>query len=52
VDDAVQKGAKLLVGGSSVKIPGYEKGHYFQPTLLIDVTPDMKIAQEEVFGPG
>lgn len=51
VKDAVAKGARLLHGGSRFKHPKYPQGHYFQPTLLVDVTPEMKIAQNEVFGP-
>lgn len=51
IDDAVRKGARLLVGGSPYIHPKYPRGNYFQPTLLVDVTPDMKIAQNEVFGP-
>ncbi|WP_314034582.1 aldehyde dehydrogenase [Dietzia sp. CH92] len=46
---AVEQGAKVAFGGG---IPeGADKGWYVEPTLLIDVTPDMEIAQEEVFGP-
>ncbi|KAL6949826.1 Meiotic Sister-Chromatid recombination aldehyde dehydrogenase [Hanseniaspora vineae] len=51
VQDAVSKGARLLHGGSRYQHPKYTMGHYFQPTLLVDVTPDMDIAQNEVFGP-
>ena len=51
VKDAVSKGARLLLGGSRYQHPKYPNGNYFQPTLLVDVTPDMKIAQNEVFGP-
>lgn len=51
INDAVAQGAKLLAGGSRVEHPKYPKGHYFQPTLLVDVTPKMRIAQEELFAP-
>ncbi|KAG0660293.1 Meiotic Sister-Chromatid recombination aldehyde dehydrogenase [Monosporozyma unispora] len=51
IKDATSKGARLLAGGSRFKHPKYPNGNYFQPTLLVDVTPDMKIAQNEVFGP-
>ena len=51
VDDAVSQGAKCLVGGNRLQHTKYPKGHYFSPTLLVDVTPNMRIAQEEVFGP-
>ncbi|RPB10085.1 ALDH-like protein [Morchella conica CCBAS932] len=51
IHDAVQKGAKCLVGGKRYLHPKHPKGHYFSPTLLIDVTPDMLIAQNETFAP-
>ncbi|KAG5982938.1 hypothetical protein E4U55_001074 [Claviceps digitariae] len=51
IEDAVLKGARLLAGGSRFIHPDYPKGHYFQPTLLVDVTPTMKIAKQECFGP-
>lgn len=51
IQDAVSKGAKLLSGGSRFSHPKYPQGHYFEPTLLVDVTPDMDIAHNEVFGP-
>lgn len=51
IDEAVSKGAKCLVGGKRYTHPKHPKGHYFQPTLLIDVTSSMQIAQEELFAP-
>lgn len=51
VEEAVQKGARLLAGGKRYVHPRFPQGHYFTPTLLADVTPDMQIAQEECFGP-
>ncbi|CAK7223846.1 Meiotic Sister-Chromatid recombination aldehyde dehydrogenase [Sporothrix curviconia] len=51
VDDAVRKGARLLAGGRRYVHPRFPHGHYFTPTLLADVTPEMAIAQEECFGP-
>ncbi|KAL5606351.1 hypothetical protein BROUX41_002768 [Berkeleyomyces rouxiae] len=51
VADAVAKGATLMAGGKRYVHPEYPKGHYFQPTLLVNVTPAMKIANEECFGP-
>jgi acyl-CoA reductase-like NAD-dependent aldehyde dehydrogenase len=51
INEAVAQGARLLVGGKRYKHPKYPKGHYFSPTLLVDVTPEMKIAQEELFSP-
>ncbi|MBO9593113.1 MAG: aldehyde dehydrogenase family protein [Niabella sp.] len=47
VEDALEKGATLLTGGK--KVPG--KGYYFQPTVLTGVTANMKVMQEESFGP-
>lgn len=51
IADAVTEGAKLLVGGKRYLHPKYPHGHYFQPTLLIDVLPSMRIASEELFAP-
>lgn len=48
LDDAVAKGAEVVTGGA---IPDNLRGAYFEPTILIDVTPNMRILQEEVFGP-
>ncbi len=45
IDDALRKGAKLIVGGKSLG------GNFFEPTLLRDVTTDMIITREETFGP-
>lgn len=47
VDDAKSKGAEILVGGT--KIDG--KGYYYSPTILTDVTSEMRVANEETFGP-
>jgi len=51
VEAAVKDGARLLVGGQRLNHPVHHSGHYFQPTLLVDVTPGMTIANEECFGP-
>jgi acyl-CoA reductase-like NAD-dependent aldehyde dehydrogenase len=51
ISDAVSKGARLLSGGSRYPHPQFPKGHYFAPTLLVDVTPLMTIAQTELFAP-
>jgi acyl-CoA reductase-like NAD-dependent aldehyde dehydrogenase len=47
VEDAVRKGARVMVGGKRLDRPG----NYFAPTVLADCTPDMRIMQEETFGP-
>lgn len=43
-------GATLRLGGAPLKVPGLV-GQFYQPTVVDDVTPDMAIAREEVFGP-
>lgn len=47
VSDAVERGARVVAGGKR----GEGEGLYFEPTVLVDVTPDMAIMQEELFGP-
>jgi succinate-semialdehyde dehydrogenase/glutarate-semialdehyde dehydrogenase len=51
VDDAVGKGATVVVGGSRLEGPGFDQGCFFAPTILSDVTPGMLICSEETFGP-
>jgi malonate-semialdehyde dehydrogenase (acetylating)/methylmalonate-semialdehyde dehydrogenase len=51
IEEAVAHGAKILVDGRHAKVIGRENGYWLGPTILDHVTPDMKIAQEEVFGP-
>ena len=48
VASAVKQGARLLCGGKRVHA---EQGNFFEPTILADVTPEMDIAREELFGP-
>jgi succinate-semialdehyde dehydrogenase/glutarate-semialdehyde dehydrogenase len=48
VADAVDKGAKILIGG---KRPEGLEGAYYEPTLLTNITKEMRVWQEEVFGP-
>ena len=47
VEDAKEKGAEILLGGSETE----RKGFFYQPTILRNVKPNMRIAQEETFGP-
>lgn len=47
VTDAVQQGARVLTGGQRHALGGT----FYEPTVLVDVTPDMRIAHEEIFGP-
>jgi alpha-ketoglutaric semialdehyde dehydrogenase len=45
------EGAKLLTGGEPASGNGLDDGFYYRPTIFGDVAPDMRIAQEEIFGP-
>ncbi|MFD9400884.1 NADP-dependent succinic semialdehyde dehydrogenase [Streptomyces sp. NPDC060011] len=49
VDDAVENGATVLCGGE--RPDGFSDGWYYAPTVLTDITPEMRIHQEETFGP-
>ncbi|TWG98941.1 malonate-semialdehyde dehydrogenase (acetylating)/methylmalonate-semialdehyde dehydrogenase [Mesorhizobium sp. J18] len=51
VDLGVQEGAKLLVDGRGFKMQGYENGFYLGGCLFDEVTPEMRIYKEEIFGP-
>jgi len=51
IDGAVKEGGKLLTDGRGIKVEGYPKGYFVGPTLIDNVTPEMTIAREEVFGP-
>ena len=50
IEKGVSEGARLLCGGITPP-DGLEQGYYVQPTVFTDVTNDMTIAQEEIFGP-
>ena len=43
--DALEKGARVVQGGKALG------GNFFEPTVLVDVTPQMRVAREETFGP-
>ena len=51
VDIGVNEGAKLVVDGRDFKIQGYENGYYIGGCLFDNVTKEMKIYKEEIFGP-
>ncbi len=51
VDDAVAHGAKLRCGGPVQGPPGFDQGDYYAPAVLTDVTHEMRIMHEEIFGP-
>ena len=51
IDVALEQGARMVLDGRQVQVSGYPDGSFVGPTILDDVTPEMTIAQEEVFGP-
>ncbi|HUZ47701.1 MAG TPA: aldehyde dehydrogenase family protein [Terriglobia bacterium] len=51
IEIAKKEGAKLLCGGNRLTGGAYDKGYFVEPTLFDNVKPEMRIAQEEVFGP-
>jgi acyl-CoA reductase-like NAD-dependent aldehyde dehydrogenase len=52
VDIAREEGATVLTGGESPQLEGdFQKGFFFQPTIFSDVKNQMRVAQEEIFGP-
>jgi malonate-semialdehyde dehydrogenase (acetylating)/methylmalonate-semialdehyde dehydrogenase len=51
ITEAEKAGAKVLVDGRHATVVGKEYGYYVGPTVIDQVTPDMAIAKEEVFGP-
>ncbi|WP_078597487.1 aldehyde dehydrogenase family protein [Evansella clarkii] len=51
VQSAKEEGATILEGGKRLDIEGFENGHWYAPTIITDVTPDMKAVREEIFGP-
>ena len=46
-----KEGARLVCGGEKIESGGLEKGNFIRPTIFADVTNDMRIAKEEIFGP-
>lgn len=51
IELGTQQGATLVTGGARPRGPEFERGYFVEPTLFDDVSPDMRIAQEEIFGP-
>ncbi len=51
VDDAVRAGAVIVAGGDKLDVPGFQGGAFMAPTILSGVTPEARVAQEEIFGP-
>ncbi|KAA8545676.1 hypothetical protein F0562_020873 [Nyssa sinensis] len=51
IQSGVESGARLLIDGRNIVVPGYEQGNFIGPTILSDVTADMECYKEEIFGP-
>ncbi|MDE2751196.1 MAG: CoA-acylating methylmalonate-semialdehyde dehydrogenase [Gemmatimonadota bacterium] len=51
IDEGERDGARLLMDGRGLRVSGYPHGHWVGPTVFEDVTPEMPIGREEVFGP-
>ena len=51
LQSAEQEGARLVTGGKRASGEGLDNGFYVEPTIYTDVTPDMTIVKEEIFGP-
>ncbi len=51
IEKGLQEGAKMILDGRNVAVPGYEDGFYIGPTILDFVTQDMEVGNQEIFGP-
>ena len=51
IESGVDDGARIACGGKQAQVPGCEGGFFVEPTVLADVTNDMKVARDEIFGP-
>lgn len=51
IESGISEGARLVCGGKEAVVEGLENGYFIEPTIFADVTNDMKIAREEIFGP-
>ena len=51
VKTSKEQGATVLLDGTGVVVPGFEKGNFVKPTILTGVTPSMACYKEEIFGP-
>ncbi|KAG8235184.1 hypothetical protein J437_LFUL014148 [Ladona fulva] len=51
VESGIKEGAKCVLDGRGLVVPGFEKGNFVGPTILTDVTPNMQCYKEEIFGP-
>lgn len=51
IQSAADEGAKILLDGRNITVPGYEKGNFVGPTIITEVKPSMRCYREEIFGP-
>jgi malonate-semialdehyde dehydrogenase (acetylating)/methylmalonate-semialdehyde dehydrogenase len=51
IETGIKEGAKLVLDGRNVSVPGHEKGFYVGHTIFDHVTPEMTVGQQEIFGP-
>ncbi len=51
VQDATSKGARVLTGGRKPEGESYRRGYFYEPTVLTDIRPEMRLTCEETFGP-
>lgn len=51
IDQGVKEGARLVLDGRQLQVPGYESGNFVGPTIFADVKPGMSVYDEEIFGP-
>ncbi len=51
IAEGVAAGARVVTGGGAASVPGLDGGFFVEPTVLADVTNDMSVAREEIFGP-
>ena len=51
IDIGVEQGARLVLDGRALRVAGHESGYFLGPTVFDDVRPEMRIYQEEIFGP-
>jgi malonate-semialdehyde dehydrogenase (acetylating)/methylmalonate-semialdehyde dehydrogenase len=51
IETGIREGAELVLDGRNIKVPGYENGYFFGPTIFDKVNPKTKIGSEEIFGP-
>ncbi len=51
IQEGLDEGAKLILDGRNIVVPGYEKGYFLGPCVFEDAKPGMKVYDEEIFGP-